>query len=291
MDLHSPVKSPDPPQPQPHPQTLLEVRIRTASILGAALLICLFVLPTSLTVLVLAAVITLAAWEWAGFGGLKRRAPRLAYTLVMALLLATGWQWSAAPAHLLLLLEAACSLWIFALFWLCVAPARRRPALALICGAPVLVPAFIGLARVLVAVRGFAGGPQMVLWMLVLVFAADIGAFFAGRSFGRHKLAPRVSPGKTWEGLAGGMASVALVALIGSAHFGLPLAAGVAFGCAVGAFSVIGDLTESMFKRSAGLKDSGTLLPGHGGIMDRIDSVTAAAPLYALGLFGGGVIE
>jgi phosphatidate cytidylyltransferase len=270
---------------------MLKIRIRTAAILGVALLASLFMVPTTLTVLVFAAVFTLAAWEWSAFGALPGRRPRLAYTAAMAVLLAASWRWSAAPAHLVVLLGMACLWWIVALLWLCLTPGGPQPALALLCGVPVLVPAFIGVARVLVAVRGFAGGPQMVLWMLVLVFAADIGAFFAGRSLGRHKLAPRVSPGKTWEGALGGLAAVALVALLGSAHFGLPLAAGVAFGCAVGAFSVIGDLTESMFKRSAGLKDSGTLLPGHGGILDRIDSVTAAAPLYALGLFGGGVIE
>jgi len=143
----------------------------------------------------------------------------------------------------------------------------------------------------LVAVRGFARDPEMVLWMLLLVFASDIGAFFAGRRWGRHKLAPRVSPGKTWEGALGGLAAVALVALIGASYFDLPVGRGIAFGCAIGVFSVIGDLTESMFKRGAGLKDSGTLLPGHGGILDRIDSVTAAAPLYVLGLWSAGVIE
>jgi phosphatidate cytidylyltransferase len=238
-----------------------------------------------------AGVFTLAAWEWAGFGALRAPASRLAYTVAMAVLLGAAWGWSADRSHLLILLEAACVWWMLALSWLCLAPGLNRPALALLCGAPVLVPAFIGVARVLVAVRGFARGPEMVLWMLLLVCAADVGAYFAGRSLGRHKLAPRVSPGKSWEGAVGGLAAVALVALIGCLHFGLPAAAGVAFGCAVGIFSVIGDLTESLFKRGVGLKDSGSLLPGHGGLLDRIDSVTAAAPLYALGLFGSGVIE
>jgi phosphatidate cytidylyltransferase len=123
-----------------------------------------------------------------------------------------------------------------------------------------------------------------------LFIAADIGAFLVGRAMGKRKLAPRVSPGKTWEGVLGGLAMVALVAWGGAVHFGLPALRAVAFGCAVGVFSVVGDLTESMFKRTAGLKDSGRLLPGHGGMLDRIDSVTAAAPLYALGLFSSGVL-
>jgi phosphatidate cytidylyltransferase len=153
-----------------------------------------------------------------------------------------------------------------------------------------LVPSFIALARLQFATQGFARGPQIVLWLVLLVIAADVGAYFAGRTVGRRKLAPRVSPGKTLEGALGGLLLVALVAWVGAAHFGLPPAAVVVFGCAVGIFSIIGDLTESMFKRAAGLKDSGILLPGHGGLLDRIDSVTAAAPLYALGLFGSGVI-
>jgi phosphatidate cytidylyltransferase len=125
---------------------------------------------------------------------------------------------------------------------------------------------------------------------VLMVIFADIGAYFTGRRWGRRKLAPRVSPGKTQEGALGGLLMVALVAWGGAMYFGLPPLAAVGFGCAVGVFSIIGDLTESMFKRAAGLKDSGALLPGHGGLLDRLDSVTAAAPLYALGLFGTGVI-
>ena len=114
----------------------------------------------------------------------------------------------------------------------------------------------------MVAHPGFARGPQIVLWLVLLVIAADIGAYFVGRRFGRRKLAPRVSPGKTWEGALGGLAMVALVAWGGAVHFGLPPLSAVAFGCGVGIFSIIGDLTESMFKRAAGLKDSGAVAAG-----------------------------
>ena len=270
---------------------MLRIRILTASFLAVALLVSLFVLPPVGTVWVFAAVMTLAAWEWAGFGALRYAAARLAYVAAMAALLWFSWVWTRTPAHLQLFLSVACGWWGLAFCWMTLAPGRHRPLLTLLCGAPVLVPAFIALARVQLAPRGFARGPDMVLWMLLLVFAADIGAYFAGRRFGRHKLAPRVSPGKTWEGAAGGLAAVALVAGMGAVHFGLPVLAGVALGCAVGIFSVVGDLTESMFKRAAGLKDSGTVLPGHGGVLDRLDSVTAAAPLYAWSLLGFGVIE
>lgn len=270
---------------------MLKLRILTASVLGLALLASLFLLPPRWTVLLFAVILTLAAWEWAGFGALRSGAARIGYTVTVGAVLGLGWLWSSNPKHLVMLLGAACVWWVIAFVWLTVAPSRHGSALTLICGIPVLVPAFIALARVQVAARGFARGPEMVLWMLLMVFAADIGAYFVGRSLGRHKLAPRVSPGKTREGAIGGLAAVALVALIGTLHFGLPVAQGVGFGVAIGIFSVIGDLTESMFKRSAGLKDSSSILPGHGGILDRIDSVTAAAPLYALGLFGSGVIE
>jgi phosphatidate cytidylyltransferase len=269
---------------------MLRTRILTAAVLACMLLAGLFLLPTALTQLAFGMVFTIGAWEWGGFGGLRAPFPRILYAAGVALLLFLAWRWTAAPANLLLLLGAACAWWLIALLWLSLAPSRHRPAVALLCGLPVLVPAFIALARLLGAARGPARGPQLVLWLVLLVVAADVGAYFAGRSLGRRKLAPRVSPGKTLEGALGGLVMVALVAWGGALHFGLAPPAVVAFGCAVGILSIIGDLTESMFKRAAGLKDSGVLLPGHGGLLDRVDSVTAAAPLYALGLFGFGVI-
>lgn len=270
---------------------MLKTRILTAMILAGILLAGLFLLPPLAAAAAFGAVFTIGAWEWSGFGGVTGTGTRLAYAGAVALTLVLAWEWTAVPANLLLLLGLACLWWVISLLWLTVAPLQHRPALALLCGVPVLVPACIALARLLTATRGFARGPQIVLWLVLLVIASDIGAYFAGRRFGKRKLAPRVSPGKTWEGALGGLAMTALVAWGGAAYFGLPPLEALAFGCGVGVFSIVGDLTESMFKRAAGLKDSGRLLPGHGGLLDRIDSVTAAAPLYALGLFGSGVIK
>ena len=269
---------------------MLRTRILTAAVLACMLLGGLFLLPAPWAVLGFGAVFIVGAWEWGGFGALRGPKARAAYAAAVGLLLLLAWRWSADREHLLLLLEAACVWWVSALLWLSLAPSRHHRALALVCGLPVLVPAFVSLARLVVSTGGMAQGPQLVLWLVLLVIAADIGAYFAGRSLGRRKLAPRVSPGKTWEGALGGLLMVALVAWLGARHFALAVPSTVAFGCAVGIFSIVGDLTESMFKRAAGVKDSGTLLPGHGGLLDRIDSVTAAAPLYALGLFGSGVI-
>jgi phosphatidate cytidylyltransferase len=270
--------------------SMLRLRILTAAILGCVLLAGLFVLEPRWTVLAFGLVWIVGAWEWAGFAGLRSASLRSLYCCAIAVLLALSWRWTVDPARLLVLLGAACVWWAAAFLWLIVAPEWHRPRLALLCGIPVLVPSFVALGRLVLAGRGPLSGPMIVLWLVFLVIASDIGAFFVGRRFGRRRLAPRVSPGKTWEGALGGLCTVVLVALGGARYFGLPAGLSIGFGCAVGIFSVIGDLTESMFKRSAGLKDSGVILPGHGGILDRLDSVTAAAPLYALGLFGSGVI-
>jgi phosphatidate cytidylyltransferase len=270
--------------------SMLRLRILTAAILGCVLLAGLFLLEARWTIAAFGVVWILGAWEWTGFGGLSNLPARILYCCAIAALLAISWFWTDAPLHLFVFLGAACLWWAAAFLWLVTAPEWHRPRLALLCGVPVLVPSFVALGRLILAGRGPVGGPMIVLWLVFLVIASDIGAFFVGRRFGRHKLAPRVSPGKTWEGAIGGLCTVVLVALGGARYFGLPAGLSIGFGCAVGIFSVVGDLTESMFKRSAGLKDSGVMLPGHGGILDRLDSVTAAAPLYALGLFGSGVI-
>ncbi len=258
-------------------------------ILACGLLTVLYALPASWSVAVFGLAFALAAWEWSGFGLLGKFGIRLVYVMGIALLMALAWAWSGTSGRWQILLWLAVGWWGISLVWICLAPERQHSALTLLCGVPVLVPAFVAVAKLRMVDHALVHAPEALLWMLTLVFGADVGAYFVGRAFGAHKMAPRVSPGKTWEGAAGGLSVVAILAWAGAHRFDVPVPSAVAFGCGVGMISMVGDLTESMFKRAAGLKDSGVLLPGHGGVLDRIDSITAAAPLFALGLFATGL--
>jgi len=151
----------------------------------------------------------------------------------------------------------------------------------LLIGLLVLLPAWQGL----VLLKHWPLGNWLILSVMVLVWAADIGAYFSGRAFGKRKLAPQVSPGKSWEGVYGGLAvSLVITLVVGiSRDWGVgQILLGLLGAALVVMASVIGDLTESMFKRRSGIKDSSNLLPGHGGVLDRIDSLTAAIPLFAV---------
>ena len=154
--------------------------------------------------------------------------------------------------------------------------------LKLIAGSLCVIPAWCALGWL----HSEALGPRWTLFALVLIWAADSGAYFVGSKFGKHKLAPAISPGKTWEGVVGGMAAAMLLAVLVLKGLGLSWSAlpALALLTAITAgISVVGDLFESLMKRHAGLKDSGTIFPGHGGVMDRIDSLLAALPVFVVG--------
>lgn len=234
-------------------------------------------------------IVSVGAWEWARLAGEKTQLGRFVYAAIVALLL-VGLYWLGWPPYVVLVPAAAW--WVLATSMILRYPEGRavfsRRLVAQLFGLLVLLPAWFGL----VWLRAEESGLWLIMAAVVMVWAADIGAYFAGKNFGRHKLLPRVSPGKTVEGLLGGVLLAEVLAIATMLYLGWSTSSillGAVGTLVVVVFSVVGDLTESLFKREQGLKDSSNLLPGHGGVMDRIDSLTAAIPIFALGwyLFGG----
>ena len=265
---------------------MLKQRVITAVVVAPIALALVLWAPGWLFALAMALLVLAGAWEWTALAGHKVTAARVGLTAGFAALLCIyGWAAGVPPIgpSLLLLCAAALIWWLFSLVWLAAWRVEFPASTKLICGLLTLLPA---LAAV-VALR--AAGLQYLLVLLFLIWAADIGAYFAGRAFGRNKLAPAVSPGKTWEGVAGGALAAAAVAAAACLWLPVPPAAFILVSMCVSLLSVVGDLSESLFKRQAGVKDSGRLFPGHGGVLDRIDSLTAAAPLFWLSLHGLGL--
>ena len=255
---------------------MLRKRVTTAIIALVALLLVLFAVPQLVAEAVIAILMLAGAWEWSGFLGVRSTNSRIAYVVILAALIGVvTWQ---APQINALLLQTALVWWFGALLWIFFYPTAIPVAVRWIGGMLVLVPLYNALIVLYLA------NPAILLGALLIVWAADTGAFFAGKMLGRVKLAPSISPGKTWEGVIGGLVTVSLLAVVGAYWFDARIAVLVPFCLAIACASVVGDLTVSMFKRTAGVKDSGTLFPGHGGVLDRIDSVAAAAPLFALGI-------
>jgi phosphatidate cytidylyltransferase len=253
----------------------MKQRIITAVIALLLLLAVLFVLPEQVAVVVIVAVMLGGAWEWSAFLGLSGTVVRIAYIAMIAALIAAVTFLNIEPA---LVFKVALAWWVGALIWIFFFPTPIPAAVRWLSGALVLVPLYLALVIL------YNVAPELLLFALLIVWVADTGAYFAGRFLGRVKLAPDISPGKTWEGVIGGLVAVVLLTLLRSTWTETDLAVFVPFCLAVACLSIVGDLTVSMFKRTAGIKDSGSLFPGHGGVLDRIDSVAAAAPLFALGL-------
>jgi phosphatidate cytidylyltransferase len=174
--------------------------------------------------------------------------------------------------------QIALAWWVLAFIWTFFFPTPIAKTVRWLSGMLVIVPAYVAIDWL------YQISPWTLLFMLLIVWLADIGAYFAGKTFGRVKLAPHISPGKTWEGAIGGLVAVMVLIGIESLWLDFPVSSIIPLAIAVAVISVIGDLTVSMFKRTAGVKDSGTLFPGHGGMLDRADAIMAAAPVFALGL-------
>jgi phosphatidate cytidylyltransferase len=268
---------------------LLKQRIITASILFALFLAALFGLPTIGWQVVVLVVMWQGAVEWARLSGLKARAAT-AYWLVTLAMMA-GMVWFDASVALeqqtwlhLVWYILAVLLWVFVVpAWLIAGWRPQNPWLMGVVGWVVLLPT--GLA--MLDLRAYS--PWLLLFAMTLVMMADISAYFAGKRFGKNKLAPAISPGKTWEGVIGALIGVTVYVIVVGWASGLykqypVFPSAIVAGWWWVALAVIGDLFESAVKRQAGVKDSGALLPGHGGLLDRIDALTSTLPFAGIAL-------
>ena len=264
---------------------MLRQRVLTAAALGLPALALIGWGPNWAVLALVALVVGLASWEWAGLSGLDELPARIILVVLVVGPVAALGLTLAQPLHLLVLLFSV-------VWWLAIVlalPFYRGPeegrgprrSLVVVAAVLTLVPAGMGLVWL------HALDPWMVVYLILLVAVADTGAYFAGRTFGRTQLAPEISPGKTREGLLGGLLAVLALAIVGALLQNLAPMDALVFvllSLLIGLVSVVGDLFESILKRQAGVKDSGSLLPGHGGILDRIDSLVAAAPIFLAGL-------
>ncbi|AXH64269.1 phosphatidate cytidylyltransferase [Providencia huaxiensis] len=274
---------------------MLKYRLLTAIVLIPIVIAALFLLSPANFGFVVIAVCALGAWEWAQFVGWHSQAKRIGLAVVFAaILLAMQFsisdinQFSTEPM-ILYGLWAGLIWWGIAIILVVTYPASaawgNSVIIRLLFGVLTIIPFYCGM--MVLRTVGYQSdtffGAWWLLYVMLLVWGADSGAYAFGRTIGRNKMAPKVSPGKTWEGLVGGLITAGVISWLFSAFAPIPVMPDylLVTSIIVVVVSVFGDLTESMFKRQSGIKDSSHLIPGHGGILDRIDSLTAAIPVFA----------
>lgn len=264
---------------------MLKYRILTAIILIPIFVTLLLKLSAPAFMVLTSLIVLWGAWEWSYFIGVKKKSHSIIYPMfILAILIAS---FGVPIVYISYVLSAAFVWWLIAFGLVMAYPKAKKlwsksVVVRALMGVMVLIPCWFAINFIRISFNG----PYTLLFLFVLIWGADTAAYFAGRAWGKHKLAPEVSPGKTWEGLAGACVGTLLITL--GVLYALKInssiwLAAIVLSLVTVLFSIVGDLFESMLKRNVGLKDSGQLLPGHGGILDRIDSLTAAAPIFTLG--------
>jgi phosphatidate cytidylyltransferase len=272
---------------------MTRTRLLAALFMTPIAIAAVLLLPTAWLVAACAVLFLAGLWEWFRLAEIDDTLHRtILLVLNLALMVAIVWASRSGDGYSYVLFQIAMVIgviwWLLAMLWLkhyefASDHDTHARAFKLAAGTLAVVPAWAALALIHASQPN---GHRWLLLALLVIWATDTGAYFVGRYFGRRKLSPRISPNKTVEGLFGGILAALAVALVGAPLAGastaqLPAVALVVL--ATVGFSVVGDLYESLLKRHVGAKDSGDLIPGHGGVLDRIDSVLAALPVFALG--------
>lgn len=266
----------------------MKQRIITALLITPLAIAMILLTPPLPFAAIIGVLCLIASWEWTRLSGMKSRPVRgvlvgfVAALMIALYCCADSWIWWP-------LIAAGAVWWLFAVLWLrsysfAAAPTRENTIIKLIAGAFCVLPAWAAMMKIYLSQP--SAPHSWALYSLVVIWAADTFAYLAGKRWGRNKLAAKISPGKTIEGVYGALAGSALIAVIGG--WLLDVRNGQLVGLCVlamisVAFSIVGDLFESLIKRHANVKDSGAMFPGHGGVFDRLDSVFAALPIFALG--------
>ena len=269
---------------------MLKLRLITAAVLIPIVVGSVLWLSHEHFAIFFAVFAVVGAWEWSRFMRLQHPLARALYAAFMMVIILLCWFYVVGnPQRVTPILTAGLVWWICALVLVFMYPKyagiRSNSSLGALIGLLVIVPCWLAIIELR---NNFEQGPYLVLFLVALIAVADSTAYFGGKKFGTNKLAPQVSPGKTWEGVISGLVGVGIFSFVCALYFEFlngEWKAIVTFMivCLLTAItSVLGDLSESMFKRQVGLKDSGKILPGHGGVLDRVDSLTAAAPLFAM---------
>ena len=278
---------------------MLKQRVITALILAPLVIWGVFSLPAFYFSLFILFIVALASWEWGHLSGISGKLPLGVYTVAslcaLSLLL---WFADIQQNQFYILLTISVIWWLNRVVRIINYKAKAEAAVALEQGINIPVAMSILVSIIipfysLIYLRNEYSLHGYLFYLLLLIWGADIFAYFAGKHFGKRKLAPHVSPGKTWEGAYGAMAGTLVCSVSGSYIFEFPINDAIIFfvlSLVVVVISIFGDLSESLYKRQSGVKDSGNILPGHGGILDRVDSLIAAAPFYIIGLLISGLL-
>lgn len=272
-------------------RTMLKQRILTALTLASLVLWALFGLSDDYLMVLFAVVIMAGTYEWLKLANIQNLVFKLLFFLAQAFLISFVWYLVESKQELVVMILASAVLaWLLIMFWLAlyekgIVKIQLHQISRVLLGLILLPVCLLAIGFIL---QGFQNDRLTILLMFILIWGADVAAYFSGKAFGKHKLAPTISPGKSWEGVFGALLGTILISAVAAwlMNYSIQMLPGfVVFCLLVVVLSVVGDLFESLLKRQVGIKDSGNILPGHGGVLDRIDSLIAASPLFALGMY------